>query len=152
MTREVYKNMMKDLTQIMGNGELDSIQLTKMCKSTFKKEFNSVCAWSEYIPDKNKPFSIINTDNTTGEHWLGAYTEDGKTVYVYDSFARNMKRKNKDWYELSKNMNYKLIFVNKGKDQSDKSGNTPAQINCGLRSYVWIYCVKLYGIKQSRNI
>ena len=152
MIRENYKNMMKDLTQIMGNGELDSIQLTKMCKATFKKEFNSVCAWSEYIPDKNKPFSIVNTNNESGEHWLGAYTEDGKTVYVYDSFARNMKRKNKDWYELSKNMNYKLIFVNKGKDQSDKSGNTPAQINCGLRSYVWIYCVKLYGIKQSRNI
>ena len=37
MARENYKNMMKDLTQIMGNGELDSIQLTKMCKSTFKK-------------------------------------------------------------------------------------------------------------------
>ena len=152
MARENYKNMMKDLTQIMGNGELDSIQLTKMCKSIFKKEFNSVCAWSEYIPDKNKPYSIVNTDNEGGEHWLSAYTEDGKTVYVYDSFARNLKRKNKDWYDLSKQMGYKLIFVNKGKDQADKSGNTPAQINCGLRSYVWIYCVKLYGIKQSRNI
>ena len=35
MIREVYKNLMKDLTQIMGNGELDSIQLTAMCKSIF---------------------------------------------------------------------------------------------------------------------
>ena len=152
MAHKQYKSILHDLTKIMGNGELDSIQLTKMCKSTFKKEFNSVCAWSEYIPDKNKPFSIINTDNKTGEHWLGAYTEDGKNVYIYDSFARNLKRIMRDWYELSKNMGYKLIFVNKGKDQSDKSGNTPAQINCGLRSYVWIYCVKLYGIKQSSNI
>ena len=152
MIRENYKNMMKDLTQIMGNGELDSIQLTKMCKSIFKKEFNSVCAWSEYIPDKNKPFSIINTDNTVGSHWLSAYTEDGKTVYVYDSFARNLKRIMKDWYDLSKHMGYKLIFINKGQDQSDKNGNTPAQINCGLRSFVHLYCIKLYGIKQARNI
>ena len=152
MIREVYKNLMKDLTQVMGNGELDSIQLTAMCKAVFKKEFNSVCSWSEYIPDKNKPFSIINTENTIGEHWLGAYTEDGKTVYVYDSFARNLKRKNKDWYELAKIMNYKIIFVNKGQDQSDKSGNTPAQINCGLRSFVHLYCIKLYGIKKARHI
>ena len=151
MARENYKNLMKDLTKIMGNGELDSNQLTQMCKAVFKKEFNSVCAWSEYIPNKNKPYSIINTENTIGEHWLGAYT-DGKTVYVYDSFARNLKRIMKDWYDLSKKLGYKLIFVNKGQDQADKSGNTPAQINCGLRSYVWIYCVKLYGIKKARNI
>ena len=151
MIREVYKNLMKDLTQIMGNGELDSIQLTAMCKATFKKEFNSVCSWSEYIPDKNKPYSIINTENTIGEHWLSAYT-DGKNVYVYDSFARNLKRKNKDWYELAKHMNYKLIFVNKGQDQSDKNGDTPAQINCGMRSFNFLYCVKLYGIKKARHI
>jgi hypothetical protein len=152
MARENYKNLMKDLTKIMGNGELDSNQLTQMCRAVFKKEFNSVCAWSEYIPNKNKPYSIVNTNNETGEHWLGAYTEDGKTVYVYDSFARNLKRIMRDWYDLSKQLGFKLVFVNKGKDQSDKSGNTPAQINCGLRSYVWIYCVKLYGINKARNI
>ena len=152
MARKNYKNMMKDLTKIMGNGELDSIQLTQMCKSIFKKDFNSVCAWSEYIPNKNKPYSIVNTNNETGEHWLSAYTEDGKTVYIYDSFARNLKRIMKDWYDLSKNRGIKLIFVNKGKDQSDGSGNSPAQINCGLRSFNWLYCVKLYGIKKARNI
>ena len=101
MARENYKNLMKDLTKIMGNGELDSNQLTQMCKAVFKKEFNSVCAWSEYISNKNKPYSIVNTDNTIGEHWLSAYTEDGKTVYVYDSFARNLKRIMRDWYDLS---------------------------------------------------
>ena len=151
MARENYKNLMKDLTKIMGNGELDSIQLTQMCKAVFKKEFNSVCAWSEYIPDKNKPYSIVNTDDTIGEHWISAYT-DGKTVYVYDSFARNLKRIMKDWYDLSKKLGFKLIFINKKKDQSDASGNAPAQINCGLRSYCWIYCVKIYGLKKARHI
>ncbi len=74
---------MKDLTKIMGNRELDSLKLrrllTQMCKAVFKKEFSSVCSSSEYIPNKNKPYSIINTDNDTGEHWLSAYAEDGKT-------------------------------------------------------------------------
>ena len=53
MAREDYKNLMKDLTKIMGNGELDSNQLTQMCRAVFKREFNSACAWSEYIPNKN---------------------------------------------------------------------------------------------------
>ena len=152
MAHENYKNMMKDLTKIMGNGELDSNQLTQMCKSIFKKEFNSVCAWSEYVANPKKPYSIVNTDATVGSHWLGVYTEDGKTVYVYDSFARNLKRIMKDWYDLSKKLGFKLIFINKKKDQSDASGNAPAQINCGLRSYCWIYCVKIYGLKKARHI
>ena len=123
-----------------------------MCKAFFKKDFNSVCAWSEYVANPKKPFSIVNTDDTIGSHWLGVYTEDGKTVYVYDSFARNLKRIMKDWYDLSKNRGIKLIFVNKGKDQSDGSGKSPAQINCGLRAFNFLYCVKLYGIKQARTI
>jgi hypothetical protein len=44
MARENYKNLMKVLTKIMGNGELDSNQLTQMCKAVFKQEFNSVCS------------------------------------------------------------------------------------------------------------
>ncbi len=65
----------------MGNGELDSLQLTQICKAFFKKEFNSVCAWSEYLPNPKKPFSIVNTDDTVGSHWLGVYCdENGKDV------------------------------------------------------------------------
>jgi len=73
--------------------------------------------------------------------------ENGKDVYVYDSFARNLKRIMKDWYYLSKKLNFKLILVNKKKDQSDGSGDYPAQINCGIRSFIFIYCVKLYGTR-----
>ncbi len=57
MARESYKNLMKDLPKIMGNGELDSnplTRLTQLCKAGFKKEFNSVCAWSEYLPNPKK--------------------------------------------------------------------------------------------------
>ena len=51
-----------------------------------------------------------------------------------------------------KKFGFKLIFVNKKKDQSDASGNAPAQINCGLRSFCQLYCIKLYGIKKARHI
>jgi hypothetical protein len=37
MARENYKNLMRDLTKIMGNGELDSNQLAHMCKAVSKK-------------------------------------------------------------------------------------------------------------------
>ena len=59
MARENYKNMMKDLTQIMGNGELDSIQLTKMCKATFKKEFKSGCFITRRVNKCENTFLLL---------------------------------------------------------------------------------------------
>ena len=82
MAHENYKNMMKDLTQIMGNGELDSNQLTQICKSIFKKDFNSVCSWSEYVANPKKPYSIVNTDATVGSHCL-VYIQKMVKLYMF---------------------------------------------------------------------
>ncbi len=43
----------------------------------------SVCSWSEYIPNKNKPFSIVNTDNKTGQHWLKRLVHIQKSEKLY---------------------------------------------------------------------
>ena len=116
-----------------------------MCEYFLSPNFNSVCAWDAYTPDETKPYSIINTDNKEGVHWLGAFFK-GKTVYVYDSFARNMKHIMEKFYNLMKSKNYKLVFVNKRKNQAEN------QINCGLRAFVFIVLTHRYGISQSKNI
>ena len=144
--RDINNQLLDQIESVTGeNKEWDSDELTALCKKTMKKEFNSVCAWDEYIPNKAKPYSIVNTDNETGEHWVAAYF-DGKTVFVYDSFARTMKHLMKDFIDRIKSMGYKIVFCNKGKDQAEK------QINCGLRAFVWIYLTSIYGSKQTKNI
>ena len=83
---EINNQIIRDIEIKYGKREWDSIELTKMCEYFLSPNFNSVVSWDNYTPDNNKPYSIINTDNKEGVHWLGAYTK-GKTVYVYDSFA-----------------------------------------------------------------
>lgn len=143
---EINNQLLDQIEGVTGeNKEWNSDELTALCKKTMKKEFNSVCGWSEYTPNKEKPFSIVNTDDTVGEHWVGAFF-DGKTVYVYDSFARTMKHLMADFIQRIKSMGYKINFCNKGKDQAEK------QKNCGLRAFLFIYLTSIYGIRQSKNI
>lgn len=144
--RELNNQLIDQIESVMGvNREWDSNELTALCKKTMRSQFNSVCAWDEYVPNKDRPYSIVNTNNQTGEHWIGVYYVK-KTVYCYDSFARTMKRLMKDFIERIKSMGLKLIFCNKKQDQAEE------QKNCGLRSFVFIYLTSIYGIRQTRNI
>jgi len=144
--RKINNQLLDQIESVTGeNKEWDSNELTALCKATIKKEFDGVRAWDEYNPNKDKPYAIVNTDNTTGDHWVGAYF-DGKTVFVYDSFARTMRNLMKDFIDRIKSMRLKIVFCIKGKDQAEK------QINCGLRSFVWIYLTSQFGIRQTKNI
>lgn len=144
--RQINNQLLDQIESVSGkNKEWDSDELNALCKKTMKKEFNSVCAWDDYLPNDKKPYSIVNTDNKTGEHWVGAYF-DGKNVFVYDSFARTMKHLMADFIQRIKSMGYKINFCNKGKDQAEK------QINCGLRAFVFIYLTSIYGIGQTKKI
>ena len=143
---DINNQLLDQIESVSGkNKEWNSDELHALCKKAMKKEFNTVCAFDEYVPNDKKPYSIVNTDNETGEHWVACYF-DGKTVFTYDSFARNMKRLMKDFIDRIKSMNFKIVFCNKGIDQAER------EINCGLRAFVWIYLTSIYGIKQTKNI
>ena len=137
--------LIDDIEKVSGKREWDSNELTALCQKTLASSFNSVCAWDNYNPDPSKPYSIVNTDNKTGDHWVGAYVK-GKTVYIYDSFARSMLRIMKNFYILMKSKGYIIVMCNKKQDQTEH------QINCGLRSFVWLALTNIYGIQQSKNI
>ncbi len=143
---ELNDQLINQIEDVMRtNREWNSIELDKLCKSSLGDKYNSVCAWSDYIPDANKPYSIVNTDNQEGVHWIGAYF-DGKTVHIYDSFGRTMKRIMKNFIEKIKLIGFKIVFCNKRSDQ------TELKINCGLRSFVFLFLTSKYGIKYTKSI
>ena len=83
------------------------------------------------------------SDNGNGTHWVGTFQDD-KVLYIYDSFGRKniMNRFCDEMHELG----FRCVLVNKKGDQQNK------QINCGLRSLLWLLFVQRYGIKQASKI
>ena len=125
-----------------------SSNLMKIVKmSSLKDKFNCIDFWDNFKPNVDKPYSILNTDKESdignGIHWVGCF-QDGKTIYLYDSFGRK-NIMNRFCEEMSE-IGYKCIYTNKKGDQ----GNM--QINCGLRSLLWLLFVEKYGIEQASKI
>ena len=65
-------------------------------------------------------------------------------LYIYHTLARKhiMDRFCDEMNEFG----YRCFYVNKKRDQQNK------QINCGLRSLLWLLFVQRYGIKQASKI
>jgi len=117
--------------KILGSGSTFSDQLHKLGKKLFKSKFNGV--FPSDGPKSKKGFSIYNTDNGTGEHWL-AIVNDGDKIYFYDSFGRQ-----KD--DLSP------FFIEKEWIITDKKPEqTFDQKNCGARVISFLESVEKYGI------
>jgi hypothetical protein len=125
----------------------DNKQLTDMAHgSRLRSKFNICNSYDLFRPDHLKPYSILNTDDSSsgGIHWVSVY-QDGPYMLVYDSFARTSKLM-KPFVQMMKKQGFEVVFVNRGKDQSDE------QLNCGLRSLLWLIFVDKYGIKKSLSI
>jgi len=125
----------------------DNQQLTDMAmNSRIGERFNICDSYDLFRPDHLKPYSILNTDDSSsgGIHWV-AVIQDGPYMLVYDSFART-SRLMKPFVEMMKNQGFEVVFVNRGKDQSDE------QLNCGLRSLLYLIFCDKYGIKKSLSI
>ena len=65
-------------------------------------------------------------------------------IYIYDSFARN-NILNK-FIKTMKHQDINIYFVNKKTDQN------PEQLNCGIRSIIWLFFVYKYGLNDSMKI
>lgn len=121
------------------------LKIVKM--STLKDVFNCIDFWNRFKPNEKKPYSILNTDHEddkgNGSHWIGCF-QDGNKLYIYDSFGRKniMDR----FVKEMKIRGYKCVYVNKQGDQSN------TQMNCGIRSLLWLLFIHRYGIKQASKI
>ena len=73
-----------------------------------------------FIINSLKPFSIMNLDenNKKGSHWIAIYQQE-KTLYIYDSFARN-NILNK-FIKTMKHQYINIHFVNKKQIKNQNS-------------------------------
>ena len=146
--RKQYKDILKQIHDVTQDIDLtQSDNLLKIINHTkIKNLFNVIDYWDKFIPNALKPYSILNTEASfegQGVHWVGCF-QDGKTVYLYDSFSRKniMNRFCKDMEKQG----YTCIYTNKKTDQQNH------QLNCGIRSLLWLLFVERYGIKEARKI
>lgn len=148
MLRNVYINILKQLETTSPINFYDSVQLTNMAKNTrLRNKWNTCNSWDLFRPNDHKIYSILNTDDSSksGTHWV-AVVQNGKTLYVYDSFGRTKEYLMKQFNDWMNSNGYKVVFVNKKPDQNGK------QVNCGLRSLLWLIFVDKYGLNKCKNI
>ena len=136
------EDVCKDFDTTQSDNLMKIINMTKL-----KNLFNCLDYWDKFKPNADRPYSILNTDRESdpgnGTHWVGTFQDD-KVLYIYDSFGRKniMNRFCDEIHELG----FRCVLVNKKSDQQNK------QINCGLRSLLWLLFVEKYGIKQASKI
>ena len=140
-TLHEIKDETKHLDTTMSDVLYDIVKLTKI-----KKKFNIIDFWDMFQPNGKKYYSILNTDSSTdgeGLHWVACYQKDNM-IYIYDSFAR--KKIMQSFADKMKALGYTCIYTNKKSDQQNK------QIDCGLRSLLWLLFVDKYGIDKAKVI
>jgi hypothetical protein len=146
--RKEYKELLHKI--IKACEEIDMTQSNNLLKivnvTRLKGKFNCIDFWNNFIPNADKPYSILNTESSNegrGVHWIGVFQEEN-VIYLYDSFAR--KHIMDDFCDKMERSGYRCTYVNKKGDQ----GNL--QINCGIRSLLWLLFVERYGIRQASKI
>ena len=148
MIKTIYKETLREIKDAtkhmdttMSNVLYDIVKMTEI-----KKKFNIIDYYDMFKPNVKKTYSILNTDSSTdggGLHWVGCYQKDNM-LYIYDSFAR--KRIMKPFIDKMKKLGYNCVYVNKKSDQQNQ------QIDCGLRSLIWLLFVEKYGIDDAMTI
>ena len=146
--RKEYKQILHKIESVCINLDTTkSDNLMKIIKMTkLKYKFNCLDFWNNFSPNIDKPYSILNTESSNegqGLHWIGVFQE-GNVIFLYDSFSR--KNIMYDFCDKMERSGYKCIYTNKKTDQQSN------QLNCGLRSLLWLLFVQRYGIKQSSKI
>ena len=142
-----YMHTLRELENISPIRYYDNRQLQELALcSRLRNKWNVCTMWDMFVPNAKKPYSILNTDDSSkkGTHWIAVF-QSKKTIYVYDSFARTEKLMT-GFVSKMKDQGYKVVFVNKGQDQPDSS------VNCGLYCLVWLIFVNKYGIRKASHI
>jgi hypothetical protein len=148
MIKTIYKETLREikdatrhLDTTMSNVLYDIVKLTKI-----KNKFNIIDYYDMFKPNVKKCYSILNTDSSTdggGLHRVGCYQKDDM-LFIYDSFAR--KKLMSQFVDKMKHFGFKCVYVNKKSDQQNQ------QIDCGLRSLLFLLFVEKYGIDKAKLI
>ena len=144
--QQTFNETVRAIEKIYGRGMKTNIQLIEIAKNIFPMLGNNVFRNMEYQFDKMKgKFSIINTDNGNGEHWLATF-QRGKNIYVFDSFGRPTKNLIPVFYKRAIHAGYTIIDTDYDADQRDE------QVDCGIRALSWCIICHFKGIKYALKI
>ena len=136
------------LIRKLGREPLDNFQIEAVGKEWFGKKWGFVSDQSKTIPKTPDRYYIVNTahsDKSPGYHWTALYISKTGKSYIYDSFARNVK---KLMPILEKNIKGRgSVGVNtNGAEQHIQSSL------CGHISLAFLWCVHQLGIRKASQI
>ena len=144
----MYKKLVEALVSHYDNETKTNTDLIQIGKVIFEPLGNNVIRNADYDFDKmDGEYSIINTDNGQGIHWLAVYQEHDK-VYVFDTFGRDIKKLMPEFHARGKAQGYTIVKANKHYDHEQKA----TQNDCGLRSLAWLILAKSKGVRFARLI
>jgi len=140
-----YEKYFDKMRRILGNTTTYDSDLRRTAKRLFGKRFMGVYA-ANRIPQsigKGK-LLIINLDDADepGSHWIGAAKDNQNTIWVYDSFGRNIHRI------------LPSIYTSKRKIRSTErdAEQTAKEQNCGARVVAWLQVFAKYGAEYAKWI
>ena len=138
----IYKN---ELIQKLGRKALNNDTIDKYSKLLFQSKYKGCYAQNNKFELK-QGFYIINTDLESGKgiHWISLILT-AKTAYIYDSFARDLKKLLP--HLLQHLANYKIV----SSDRKDKEQIGNSQI-CGHNCLAFLLTTQKLGIKSAIKI
>ena len=128
-----------------GRHALDNTEIDTFAKSTFGTKYRGSYAQDENFELKSNCYYIINTDIKTGpgEHWLAARVTP-KTVYIFDSFSRDIKKLVPHLVKHIAKSGRKIV----SSDRKDKEQRGLSVI-CGHLSLSFLAVVKDLGVRKA---
>lgn len=144
-----YNQYLAIITKNFHNNTSTNVELNKLGKEIFGKQFIGVYSIDTIPSYKNDKTLIFNLDTSDkpGSHWCGLYYLNDN-IYIYDSFARSSKQilknkiKNLKWIKKK----YKIILTNSKSDQK------VSETNCGQRCLAWLCVALFHGVDKAMKV
>ena len=141
----MYKKLVEALEDHYDNETKTNTDLIKIGKVIFRPLGDNVFRNSDYDFNRmNNEYSIINTDNGTGVHWVSVYQERNK-VYVWDTVGRDNKKVMPEFHARARTQGYTIVNANKHYDHEQETN----QSDCGIRSLAWLILCESKGVKTA---
>ena len=141
----MYKKLVEALESHYDNETKTNTDLVQIGKVIFKPLGDNVFRNSDYdFNQMHGKYSIVNTDNGIGIHWVSVYQEHDK-VYVWDSFGRDIKKLMSEFCMRARTQGYTIVKANKRYDHEQETN----QSDCGLRSLAWLLLCESKGVKTA---
>ena len=139
----MYNKLVSALTSFYNCNSKTNTELIQIAKSIFKPLGNNVMRNADYdFTRMDGKYSIINTDNGVGEHWVSVYQERNN-VFVFDTFGRKINILMPEFEKRARTTGYIVYNANKKYEREQKE----EQNDCGLRCLAWLILTHSKGIK-----